>query len=160
MQRDLIEVLQNPTLLFLIAMALTVSLFIVLVVVISSMRVRKYKVGYINAKVASRVAKKQMAVIQEEYSTFKSSMQERTEELKQFSVTKNRLQEVEKMLLTSEKIKEHSEQSLKQSQKEFNSLKNYYERLLETYNQLEKEVTTLRKERDRFLVQLKLQAKK
>ena len=153
------ELFRDPTLLFFVVLALAVILFVVLVVVIASIRIRKYKVGYLNAQVSQKVATQQLTRLEQEHAALHEHMMEYSQRVEAFDTIKQRLQVAQKSLLESESRAKGATESLSTTQKELDSLQNYYKRLLESYERMEQERNSLRQERERLQVKLQMQTK-
>ena len=116
MQDILSEIQNDPTLMFISVIALVVLLIIALVVVVSSMRVKTYKDRFINVREDNNDKAERISSLEKELQEYKIKNASNTQELEQFSETKN--------------VLNTTKESLTAIQKEFNDLEKEQSQLI------------------------------
>jgi TolA-binding protein len=156
----------DSTLMFIGAMALVVLLFIVLVVVVSSMRVKSYKERFVNVQIDNQEKSEEIAILQRELQGLKSQNEKQREELRQFAETKERLQstrkELESLRATHQKLETLQSQTrakLEDTEAMLAALRQEHKALQERFDLLAEENGKLRVNNGRLLMKLESEAR-
>jgi DNA recombination protein RmuC len=156
----------DSTLMFMGAIALVILLFIVLVVVVSSMRVKSYKDRFLNLQIDNKEKEKLISELQKELQVFKIKDAQNEQELQQFAHTKENLLHTETTLAGFQKEHNELEKLQSQTHAKFENVQNMYENVLkehkhlqERYEQLTEDNSKLRINSARLLVKLETEAR-
>ena len=148
------------------AMALVVLLFIVLMVVVTSMRVKSYKDRFINTQIDNQEKEAQIIELQKELQTLKIKEAQNEQELQLFSDTKEKLAETEARLNTLQKSTNELEKLQGQTQSGFEHIQEKYDNLLEEYKVLQGRLESLQEDNSklhinnaRLLIKLETEAR-
>ena len=142
----------DSTLMFVGAMALVVLLFIVLVVVVSSMRVKTYKDRFINVQIDNQEKEKLILALQKELQVLKVQNAKNEQELGQFSQTKEKLSLIEEGLLVSQKEAHQLEKLQSQTKANLENREGMYEKLQSEHTALEERLEGLNEENSKLRV--------
>ncbi len=160
------KVSDDSMLMFIGAMALVVLLFIVLVVVVSSMRVKTYKDRFINVQIDNQEKEKLIAQLQKELQVIKIKNAQNEQELQQFSHTKDKLCLTEETLLVSQKEANELEKLQSQTKAKLDNTESMYEKLSdehktfqERFDALNEDNSKLRINNARLLMKLETEAR-
>jgi len=156
----------DSTLMFIGAISLVVLLFIVLVVVVSSMRVKSYKDRFVNVQIDNQEKEKLIAEHQKELQVLKIKNAQNEQELQQFSQTREKLNLTEESLKILQKEANELEKLQSQTKAKLENKENMYEKLQsehtalgERFESLNEENSKLRVNNARLLMKLETEAR-
>ncbi len=142
----------DSTLMFTGAISLVVLLFIVLVVVVSSMRVKTYKERFLNVQIDNQEKEKLIAELQKELQVLKIKNAQNEQELQQFAQTKEKLGLTEEALQVSQKEANAFEKLQSQTKSKFEHTENMYEKLQSEHKSLQERLESLNEENSKLRV--------
>ena len=142
----------DSTLMFVGAMALVVLLFIVLVVVVSSMRVKTYKDRFINIQIDNQEKEKLIAELQKELQVLKVKNAKNEQELQQFAQIKEKLSVTEEGLKVSQKEAHELEKLQSQTKAKLENKESMYETLQSEHTALGERLEGLNEENSKLRV--------
>lgn len=142
----------DSTLMFVGAMALVVLLFIVLVVVVSSMRVKTYKDRFINIQIDNQEKEKLIAELQKELQVLKVKNARNEQELQQFAQIKEKLSVTEEGLKVSQKEAHELEKLQSQTKAKLENKESMYETLQSEHTTLGERLEGLNEENSKLRV--------
>jgi len=142
----------NPTLMLIAAIGLGVGLFIVLVVVISSMRVSSYKERFLNVQYDNKAKSILIDSIQEELQALLIKNVQNEEDLVQFSRTQKKLNTTVEMLSEIQEINSDLTTLNTQTKVKLESTQNMNEKLLKEYEELVARLKLLTEEKSKLSV--------
>ncbi|SFV61829.1 DNA recombination protein RmuC [hydrothermal vent metagenome] len=142
----------DSTLMFTGAISLVVLLFIVLVVVVSSMRVKTYKERFLNVQIDNQEKEKLIAELQKELQVLKIKNAQNEQELQQFAQTKEKLGLTEEALQISQKEANAFEKLQSQTKAKFEHTENMYEKLQSEHKALQERLESLNEENSKLRV--------
>ncbi len=142
----------DSTLMFTGAISLVVLLFIVLVVVVSSMRVKTYKERFLNVQIDNQEKEKLIAELQKELQVLKIKNAQNEQELQQFAQTKEKLGLTEEALQVSQKEANAFEKLQSQTKEKFEHTENMYEKLQSEHKSLQERLESLNEENSKLRV--------
>ena len=150
---ELITKIQGDSTLMLMAIiAVVVLLVIVLVLVVSAMRVKTYKNRWWNVQVDNKEKAAYITTIERELQTYKIKNASNTQELSQFTDTKERLKTAQEEFNTLQKNFNEREKELSQLKAKFESAEGMYETLLNTHKELQERNENLLEDNSRYRV--------
>ena len=163
---DLIEKIgSDSTYMFLAAMALVLTLFIVLLVVITSMRIKTYKDRFVNIQIDNKEKEDQISNLQSELQSVKIQNAKNTQELELFAQTKEKLaatEETLKLLQQSsnelEKLQGQTKSKLEYTEEKLESLTEAHKLLQERFESIQEENSKLHINNARLLIKLETEA--
>ena len=151
----------DTTWMFIGAMALVILLFIVLVVVVSGMRVKSYKTHFINVQIDNEAKAEEIAELQRELQALKIQNVKQSQELQQFTQTREdllstraELEQLRKRYHELEKLQSHIEAKLSYTETLHNELQDAYRALEERFHTLTEENGKLHINNARLLMKL------
>ncbi len=142
----------DSTLMFTGAISLVVLLFIVLVVVVSSMRVKTYKERFLNVQIDNQEKEKLIAELQKELQVLKIKNAQNEQELQQFAQTREKLGLTEEALQVSQKEANAFEKLQSQTKAKFEHTENMYEKLQSEHKSLQERLESLNEENSKLRV--------
>ncbi len=142
----------DSTLMFTGAISLVVLLFIVLVVVVSSMRVKTYKERFLNVQIDNQEKEKLIAELQKELQVLKIKNAQNEQELQQFAQTKEKLGLTEEALQVSQREANAFEKLQSQTKSKFEHTENMYEKLQSEHKSLQERLESLNEENSKLRV--------
>ena len=132
------------------AIALVVVLFIVLLVIITSMRVKTYKDRFINTRVDNKEKEMQIADLQSELQEKKKKNAQNEQELHLFAQTKEKLAATESVLDALQKTTNEVEKLQSQTQSKLEYAQEKHENLLEEHKALQAHFGTIQEENSKL----------
>jgi len=132
------------------AMALVVLLFIVLMVVITSMRVKAYKDRFINTQIDNHEKEAQIIELQSELQDLKIKEAQNAQELQLFAETKEKLKQTEEALAALQKSTNALEKLQGQTQSRFEHIQEKYDNLLEEHKLLQERFESLQEDNSKL----------
>ncbi len=152
MQELLLEIQNDPTLMFTSVIALVVLLIIALVVVVSSMRVKTYKDRFINVREDNNDKAERISNLEKELQVLTIKNAGNEQKLQQFSETKDVLNSTRESLSTTEK--EFTELEKKQSQliTKFENIQAMYDNLLDEHKTLQERTEHLQEDNSKLRI--------
>ncbi len=159
---ELIEKISNdPILMLSAAVGIVVILFVVLVVIIATMRVKTYKDRFINTAIDNKEKQKRIGELEYELQRYQMDNAQQAQLLRQFDETKERLSETHDVLLQTQKELARTQSSLaqvegklEQTQQMYISLQGEHAVLKEHLEALQDENNKLRVNNARLLMKL------
>ena len=140
----------DPMLMLSSAIAVVVLLFVVLVVLVASMRVKTYRDRFINIRIDNMDKEKRIVQLEEELQELKIKNAQNEQALEQFGETKKRLFEREEMLVRTQKELAQTQSRLSQTKTQLENAENIYERLLAEHKSLKERFDTLNDENNKL----------
>jgi len=140
----------DSTLMFTAAIALVVLLFIVLLIVITSMRVKSYKDRFINIQIDNQEKEKQIADLQNELQSLKIKNAQNEQELQQFAQTREKLQLTEEGLSKLQHSSNELEKLQGQTQSKLEHMEEKYHDLLQEHTQLQERFEAVQEENSKL----------
>jgi len=135
--QELLEKIENDSMLMFIGgIALAVLLVIVLVIVISSMRVKIYKDRFKNLLFENKEKAEHIAKIEKELQEFKIKDAKNKQELAQFDETKNTLKTANESYLTLQNGYNTNEKELSQIKAKLEATEGMYQSLIKEHENL------------------------
>jgi len=166
MQDLLLEIQNDPTLMFISVIALVVLLTIALIVVVSSMRVKTYKDRFISVAEDNDEKAEQISSLEKELQEYKIKNASNEQELQQFSETKDLLKNTKESLSTTQKEFTDLEKEQSQLTTKFENIQARYDHLADEHKtlherteQLQEENSKLRINNARLLMKLETEAR-
>ena len=166
MQEWITKFSSDPTWMFIGAMALVILLFIVLVVVVSSMRVKGYKDRFINVQIDNEAKAKEITELQRGLQNLKDQNAKQRHELQAFAQTKESLlttqkdlEELRRVHGELEKLHSRTEAKLEHTEKAHEQLQEEYHSFQERLDALEEENSKLRVNNARLLTKLETEVR-
>ena len=132
------------------AMALVLLLFIVLMVVITSMRVKTYKDRFINTQIDNHEKENQIMELQSELQALKIKEAQNEQELQLFSETKEKLAHTEEGLSTLQKSSNELEKLQGHTQSKFEHIEDKHDNLLEEHKLLQSRIESLQEDNSKL----------
>ena len=132
------------------AMALVLLLFIVLMVVITSMRVKTYKDRFINTQIDNHEKENQIMELQSELQALKIKEAQNEQELQLFSETKEKLAHTEEGLSTLQKSSNELEKLQGHTQSKFEHIEDKHDNLLEEHKLLQDRLESLQEDNSKL----------
>ena len=132
------------------AMALVLLLFIVLMVVITSMRVKTYKDRFINTQIDNHEKEAQIMELQSELQALKIKEAQNEQELQLFSETKEKLAHTEEGLSALQKSFNELEKLQGQTQSKFEHIEDKHDNLLEEHKLLQERLESLQEDNSKL----------
>jgi DNA repair exonuclease SbcCD ATPase subunit len=159
---EVVEKLNNEPLLMLSsAIGVVLVLFVVLTVVIATMRIRTYKNRFVNTRMDNDEKEKTITELRQEVQMLQSLNERKSHELEQFDTVKLRLQETELALKETQdtlakldKLQGQTQTKLENSEQMYAALKDEHEALKERLEVLSEENNKLRVSNARLLIKL------
>ncbi len=155
------KVQSDPVLMISAAIGVVILLFMVLVVVVASMRVKTYKDRYVDVKIDNEAKEKRIAVLEEEMKVLHIKNAQNEQELQQFDDTKKRLAQTTEILEKTQKefaslqtLQGQTKTQLDQLTERYEALKNAHRALNERMESLNEENSKLRVNNARLLMKL------
>ncbi|WP_295420809.1 hypothetical protein [Sulfurovum sp.] len=142
----------DSTFMFIGAMVLVILLFIVLVVVVSSMRVKTYKDRFINVQIDNLEKEKLIAQLQKELQALKIKNAQNEQELHQFAQVREKLSLTEEALRVSQKEANELEKLQSQTKAKLENMENMYENLQSEHTRLQERFDNLNEENSKLRV--------
>jgi len=152
MQELLSEIQNNPTLMFISVIALVVLLIIALVVVVSSMRVKTYKDRFINVREDNNDKAERISNLEKELQEYKIKNASNTQELEQFSETKNMLNSTKESLTATQKEFNDLEKEQSQLITKLENLQAMYDNLLNEHKTLQDRTEHMQEENSKIRI--------
>ncbi|MCD6212220.1 MAG: hypothetical protein J7J02_04470 [Sulfurovum sp.] len=152
MQELLSEIQNNPTLMFISVIALVVLLIIALVVVVSSMRVKTYKDRFINVREDNNDKAERISSLEKELQEYKIKNASNTQELEQFSETKNVLNSTKESLTATQKEFNDLEKEQSQLITKLENLQAMYDNLLNEHKTLQDRTEHMQEENSKIRI--------
>ena len=156
----------DSTYMFAAAMALVVLLFIVLLVVITSMRVKAYKDRFINTQIDNKDKEMQIFDLQNELQNAKIVNAKNTQELQFFAQTREKLVLTEESFHTLqkssnelEKLQGKTQAKLEHTEEKLESLIELHRLLQERFDSLHEDNSKLHINNARLLMKLESEAR-
>jgi septal ring factor EnvC (AmiA/AmiB activator) len=156
----------DSTWMFVGAMAMAVLLFVVLVVVVSSMRVKGYKDRFVNVQIDNHEKSEEIAALQHELQGLKSQHARQSEALKEFAQTRENLQSTRKELgalraayQKLENLENQTRTKLENTEEMLAILQQEHHALKERFDLLTEENSKLRVNNARLLMKLDNEAR-
>jgi len=140
----------DSTYTFAAAMGLVVLLFIVLLVVITSMRVKTYKDRFINTEIDNHEKEAQIIDLQEALQSAKIKNAQNEQELQSFSQTKEKLSTTEESLDTLRKSSTELEKLQGKTHSELEYSQERHSTLVEEHKQLQESFTSLQEDNSKL----------
>jgi len=142
----------DTTWMFVGAIALVVLLFVVLVVVVSSMRVKSYKTHFINAQIDNQEKAKKITQLQRDLQSLKAQHEKALQQLKQFEQTKEILAQSKEAY--EKLLHEHGdlEKQYRQIEAKLGQLTQTHDTVQESRRQLEERCDALAEENNKLRV--------
>jgi len=148
---DLICKIGNDSTYMIIAgIALVVLLFIVLMVVITSMRVKTYKDRFINTQIDNQEKEAQISDLQSELQSVKIKNAQNAQELQLFGETKEKLSSTEENFTSIQKSSNELEKLQGQTKSKLDYTQEMHENLLEEYKSLQERYTSLQEDNSKL----------
>lgn len=151
----------DPTWMFIGAMALVVLLFIVLVVVVSSMRVKSYKERFVNVQIDNEAKAKEISELQRELQALKIQNAKQSQELQQFAQiredllsTQTELEALRKRYHELEKLQSQTDAKLEHTEALYAKLQEEHRTFQERFDTISEENSKLRINNARLLMKL------
>ena len=132
------------------AMALVLLLFIVLMVVITSMRVKTYKDRFINTQIDNHEKENQIMELQSELQALKIKEAQNEQELQLFSETKEKLAHTEEGLSALQKSSNELEKLQGHTQSKFEHIEDKHDNLLEEHKLLQERIESLQEDNSKL----------
>ena len=132
------------------AMALVLLLFIVLMVVITSMRVKTYKDRFINTQIDNHEKENQIMELQSELQALKIKEAQNEQELQLFSETKEKLAHTEEGLSTLQKSSNELEKLQGHTQSKFEHIEDKHDNLLEEHKLLQDRLESIQEDNSKL----------
>jgi len=132
------------------AMALVLLLFIVLMVVITSMRVKSYKDRFINTQVDNQEKEAQIIELQKELQALKITKAQNEQELQLFGQTKEKLTQTEESLTNLQKSSNELEKLQAQTQSKLEHVQDKYDNLLEEHKLLQERLESIQEDNSKL----------
>ncbi len=142
----------NPTLMFIGAIALVVGLFIVLVVVISSMRVRTYREKFIDVQEDNHEKSLLITNLEKQLEELQIKNRQNTYNMKQYIEIKERFHATEATLMDAIKVNDALKDLQAQTKSELESTQSMHQQLFQEYEALEEHLKVLTDEKNKLLV--------
>jgi len=142
----------DPVLMISGAIGIVILLFVVLVVVVASMRVKTYKDRYVDVKVDNEAKEKRIAVLEEEMKVLLIKNTQNEQELQQFDDTKKRLAQAVELLEKTQKEFASLQTLQGQTQTQLDQLREQYEALKDAYGALNERMENLNEENSKLRV--------
>jgi len=155
------RVQSDPVLMISAAIGIVILLFVVLVVVVASMRVKTYKDRYVDVKIDNEAKETRIAALKEELKALEIKNAQNEQELQQFDDTKKRLAQTEetlektqKELSSLQKLQGQTQTQLEQLQQQHDALNDAHSALNSRMESLNEENSKLRVNNARLLMKL------
>ncbi len=142
----------DPTWMFIGAMALVVLLFIVLVVVVSSMRVKSYKERFVNVQIDNEAKAKEITELQRELQALKIQNAKQSQELQQFAQTREDLLSTQTELETLRKRYHELEKLQSQTDAKLEHTETLYAKLQEEHRTFQERFDTISEENSKLRI--------
>ncbi len=152
MSEVIARVQSDPVLMISAAIGIVILLFVVLVVVVASMRVKTYKDRYIDVKIDNEAKEKRIAVLEEELKALQIKNAQNEQELQQFDDTKKRLSQTAEALETTQKELASLQKLQGQTQTQLEQLQQQHEALKDVHNALNDRMESLNEENSKLRV--------
>lgn len=142
----------NPTLMLISAIALVVGLFIVLVVVVSSMRVRSYREKFIDVQEDNHEKSLLISNLEKQLEELQVKNRQNTYNMKQFIEVKERFHATEATLMDAIKVNSELKDLQAQTKLELESIRSMHQQLFQEYEALEEHLKVLTDEKNKLLM--------
>jgi len=134
---NIVEQIGNdPVLMIGAAIGVVLILFVVLVVIVASMRIKTYKDRFVATKIDNEEKEKRIVSLQEELQTIRIKNAQNEQELLRFDETKKRLSHTEESLQKTQQELSKTQSSLAQTQAQLESLQAQHRALEEAHEGL------------------------
>ncbi len=135
---------------FAAAIGLVVVLFIVLLVVITSMRIKTYKDRFINTQIDNHEKEALISDLQQELQELKIKNAQNEQELHLFAQTKEKLASTEESLSTLQRTSNELEKLQGQTQSKLEHSEEKHENLLEEHKLIQERFTSIQEENSKL----------
>lgn len=150
MEDIICKVGSDPNYTFIAAIALVILLFIVLLVVITSMRIKTYKDRFINTQIDNQEKEAQIADLQNELQALKITNAQNEQSLQSFAETRSKLAETEESLQKLQKAHNELEKLQGQTLSKLEHTTDKYDELHENHLSLQERFDTLQEENSKL----------
>jgi len=148
---DLICKIGNDSTYMMVAgIALVVLLFIVLMVVVTSMRVKTYKDRFINTQIDNQEKEAQISDLQSELQSVKITNAQNEQELQHFGQTKEKLSTTEENLASLQKSSNEVEKLQGQTKSKLDHTQEMHENLRQEHKSLQERHTSLQEDNSKL----------
>jgi predicted nucleic acid-binding Zn-ribbon protein len=148
---DLICKIGNDSSYMMIAgISLVVLLFIVLMVVVTSMRVKTYKDRFINTQIDNQEKEAQISDLQSELQSLKITKAQNEQELQHFEQAKEKLSTTEENLASMQKSSNELEKLQGQTKSKLDHTQEMHENLLEEHKALKERHGSIQEENSKL----------
>jgi len=165
MEDILCKVGSDPTYSFIAAIAVVIVLFIVLLVVISSLRIKTYKDRFINIQIDNQEKETQINDLQQELQALKITNAQNAQTLESFAETRKKLAQTEEDLSALqkssnelEKLQSQTLSKLEHTTEKYEDLHENHVALQERFDSVQEENSKLHINNARLLMKLETEA--
>ncbi len=142
----------DPVLMLSAAVGAVVILFVVLVVIIATMRVKTYKDRFVNTEIDNIEKEKHIAELEHELKRYQMDNAQQAQLLKAFDDTKSRLNDALEKFSQTERVLSETQKALARTEAELANANERYDAIKQEHEALQERIETVQEENNRLRV--------